>query len=63
MILQTGQEINELDNSGFFTEGPTVFTGNIGKSSHIVQVGPKFIIGCKNFVESYGFSLGVAHGS
>ena len=27
MILQTGEEINELDSSGFFTAGPTVFAG------------------------------------
>jgi len=27
MILQTGEEINELDSSGFFTSGPTVFAG------------------------------------
>ena len=38
MILQTGQEINELDQSGFFTQGPTVFTGNLGGSKYIVQV-------------------------
>ena len=29
MILQTGQEINELESSGFHTDGPTVFCGNI----------------------------------
>ena len=38
MILQTGQEINELDQSGFLTQGPTIFTGNIGGSKYIVQV-------------------------
>ncbi len=38
MILQTGEEINELDASGFFTQGPTVFTGNIGENKYIVQV-------------------------
>lgn len=27
MILQTGEEINELDSSGFFTSGPTVYAG------------------------------------
>ena len=33
MVLQTGQEINELDKgqSGFITDGPTVFCGNLGK--------------------------------
>lgn len=39
-ILQTGQEIMELDTSGFATQGPTVFAGNIGDSRYIVQVSP-----------------------
>ena len=39
MILQTGQEINELDQSGFYTTGATIFTGNLGRSKYIVQVG------------------------
>ena len=30
MILQTGQEINELDSSGFATAQTTVFAGNLG---------------------------------
>ena len=38
MILQTGQEIMELDQSGFATEGPTVFASNIGGDKFIVQV-------------------------
>eukprot|EP00092_Neocalanus_flemingeri_P020040 GFUD01021700.1.p1 GENE.GFUD01021700.1~~GFUD01021700.1.p1 ORF type:complete len:1406 (+),score=514.90 GFUD01021700.1:53-4270(+) len=38
MILQTGQEINELDSSGFYTTGPTVFSGNLGSNQFIVQV-------------------------
>ncbi|XP_014670530.1 PREDICTED: cleavage and polyadenylation specificity factor subunit 1-like isoform X2 [Priapulus caudatus] len=38
MILQTGHEINELDHSGFNTQGPTVFAGNMGKNQYIVQV-------------------------
>ncbi|XP_061597697.1 cleavage and polyadenylation specificity factor subunit 1-like isoform X1 [Cololabis saira] len=40
MILQTGQEIMELDTSGFATQGPTVFAGNIGENQYIVQVSP-----------------------
>ncbi|XP_063777126.1 cleavage and polyadenylation specificity factor subunit 1 isoform X2 [Pseudophryne corroboree] len=40
MILQTGQEIMELDNSGFSTQGPTVYAGNIGDNKYIVQVSP-----------------------
>jgi hypothetical protein len=40
MILQTGQEINELDQSGFYTDGPTVFCGNLGDNLCIIQVTP-----------------------
>ncbi|KAJ6661478.1 hypothetical protein lerEdw1_014387 [Lerista edwardsae] len=40
MILQTGQEIMELDTSGFATQGPTVHAGNIGENRYIVQVSP-----------------------
>lgn len=40
MILQTGQEIMELDTSGFATQGPTIFAGNIGDGRYIVQVSP-----------------------
>jgi cleavage and polyadenylation specificity factor subunit 1 len=43
MVLQTGQEINELESSGFFTQGPTVFTGNLGSTKYIVQVSEKEI--------------------
>lgn len=39
-ILQTGQEIMELDTSGFATQGPTVYSGNIGENRYIVQVSP-----------------------
>lgn len=39
-ILQTGQEIMELDTSGFATQGPTVFAGNIGDNQYIIQVSP-----------------------
>ncbi|KAG7260639.1 hypothetical protein CRUP_007797 [Coryphaenoides rupestris] len=38
MILQTGQEIMELDTSGFATQGPTVFAGNIGDNKYIIQL-------------------------
>ncbi|CAB4055468.1 CPSF1 [Lepeophtheirus salmonis] len=38
MILRTEQEINQLDQSGFYTEGPTIFTGNLGGNKYIVQV-------------------------
>ncbi len=33
MVLQTGQEINELDSSGFATTQTTVFAGNLGGES------------------------------
>ncbi|XP_046972661.1 cleavage and polyadenylation specificity factor subunit 1 [Vanessa cardui] len=38
MVLQTGQEINEVDNSGFMTSAPTVFAGNLGNNKFMVQV-------------------------
>ncbi|KAI0216603.1 Cleavage and polyadenylation specificity factor subunit 1 [Lamellibrachia satsuma] len=38
MILKTGQEIMELDHSGFSTQGPTVYAGNIGNNKYIIQV-------------------------
>lgn len=37
-ILQTGHEINEIDNSGFSTAGPTVYAANLGNNKYIVQV-------------------------
>ena len=36
-VLQTGQEITELDSSGFSTQSSTVFAGNMKK--FIIQVG------------------------
>ncbi|GBP39414.1 Cleavage and polyadenylation specificity factor subunit 1 [Eumeta japonica] len=38
MVLQTGQEINEVDNSGFMTSAPTIFAGNLGNNRFMVQV-------------------------
>lgn len=38
MVLQTGQEINEVDNSGFMTGSPTIFAGNLGNNKFMVQV-------------------------
>lgn len=40
MVLQTGQEINEIDNTGFSTNGPTVYACNLGNNKYIVQVTP-----------------------
>ncbi len=30
----------ELDTSGFATQGPTVYAGNIGDNKYIIQVSP-----------------------
>ncbi|KAJ8041183.1 Cleavage and polyadenylation specificity factor subunit 1 [Holothuria leucospilota] len=38
MILQTGQEISEVDESGFSTQASTVFAGNLGDNNYIIQV-------------------------
>lgn len=38
MILQTGEEINEVDNTGFRADGPTVYAANLGNNKYIVQV-------------------------
>ncbi|KAL1516840.1 hypothetical protein ABEB36_000686 [Hypothenemus hampei] len=38
MVLQTGQEINEIDNTGFTTHQSTVFAGNLGNNRFEVQV-------------------------
>lgn len=47
-ILRTGQEINEVDQSGFSTQGTTVFAGNLGGNKYIIQVtqnGVRLMIG------------------
>jgi cleavage and polyadenylation specificity factor subunit 1 len=38
MVLQTGQEINELDSSGFATAQTTVFAGNLGGESTLFSL-------------------------
>ncbi|XP_052818827.1 cleavage and polyadenylation specificity factor subunit 1-like isoform X2 [Mya arenaria] len=38
MILQTGQEIQELDHSGFSTQTATIYAGNVGEGRFILQV-------------------------
>lgn len=48
--MQTGQEINEVENSGFCTQSPTIFACNIGKNKYIVQVttmGIRLLMGAK----------------
>ena len=37
-MLQTGDEIAELDQSGFTTQETTVWAGNIGQKKYNVQV-------------------------
>ena len=37
-VLQTGDEIAELDQSGFSTQETTVWAGNIGQKKYNVQV-------------------------
>ncbi|XP_041783632.1 cleavage and polyadenylation specificity factor subunit 1 [Anopheles merus] len=43
MVLQTGEEINEIENTGFATTVPTIHVGNIGTNRFIVQVTTKSI--------------------
>ena len=38
MVLQTDHEITELEQSGFYTAGPTVYCGNMGGKAFIIQV-------------------------
>ena len=40
LVLQTGQEINELDQSGFSSQTSTIFVGNLGSNQYILQVSP-----------------------
>lgn len=41
MVLKTEQEIMELDHSGFTSQYPTVFAGNLGNGKYILQVTPQ----------------------
>jgi len=43
MVLKTEQEIMELDHSGFTTQHSTIFAGNLGNGSYILQVTPQGI--------------------
>ena len=38
--MKTGQEIMELDHSGFSTQGQTIYAGNMGNDQYILQVSP-----------------------
>ncbi|XP_013147048.1 PREDICTED: cleavage and polyadenylation specificity factor subunit 1 [Papilio polytes] len=57
MILQTGQEINEVDNSGFMTGAPTVFAGNLGNNKYMVQVTTTAIRLIRNGVQLQSIQL------
>ncbi|XP_047519601.1 cleavage and polyadenylation specificity factor subunit 1 [Pieris napi] len=57
MILQTGQEINEVDSSGFMTSAPTIFAGNLGNNKFMVQVTTVAIRLIKNGVLIQSISL------
>jgi len=43
MILQTEQEITELDHSGVSSQTPTVFAGNLNNNQYILQVSPMVV--------------------
>ncbi|XP_055902575.1 cleavage and polyadenylation specificity factor subunit 1 [Eupeodes corollae] len=38
LVLETGDEINEIENSGFSVNQPTIFVGNLGNHRFIIQV-------------------------
>lgn len=57
MVLQTGQEINEVDNSGFMSSAPTIFAGNLGNSKFMVQVTTMAIRLIKNGVQLQSMQL------
>lgn len=38
LVLQTGDEINEIENTGFSCNQPTIFVGNLGQNRFIIQV-------------------------
>ncbi|XP_049318035.1 cleavage and polyadenylation specificity factor subunit 1 [Bactrocera dorsalis] len=37
LVLQTGDEINEIENTGFSCQQPTIFVGNLGQNRFIIQ--------------------------
>lgn len=37
-VLQTGDEINEIENTGFCNSQSTIFVGNLGNNRYIAQV-------------------------
>lgn len=56
----------ELDTSGFATQGPTVFAGNIGDNKYIIQVSPmgiRLLEGGKKILSYCLHSSGSKHGN
>ena len=49
-VLQTGQEITELDSSGFATQCPTLHTANMGGGRFMIQVRKLIIVIFDNFL-------------
>lgn len=49
----------ELDTSGFATQGPTVFAGNIGDNKYIIQVSPMGI----RLLEGGRKNVAILHGA
>lgn len=43
MVLRTGDEISDIHNTGFASNTPTIFVGNLGSNRYIVQVTAKSI--------------------
>lgn len=43
MVLRTGEEITDIHNTGFASNLPTIFVGNLGSNRFIVQVTTKSI--------------------
>ena len=58
MILQTGQEINELDQNDFICNSKTLFAGNMHNNKYILQVAPNMIRFMEGRKMMKNFSMG-----
>lgn len=56
-MLKTEQEIMELDHSGFTSQYPTVFAGNLGNGKYILQVTPQGVSLLEGVTQLYHISL------
>ncbi|XP_065913707.1 cleavage and polyadenylation specificity factor subunit 1-like [Dysidea avara] len=63
MVLQTGQEITELDSSGFITSSPTVFAGNIGEKKYILQVTSSTVQLLQGVEKVHQITVDTSHGA